>query len=286
MTVIISFLLTLSMVLASGCSLISDTDQVQCETADDCLVIPSGAGTECVDAICVPIAIVDVQFGCRDEPWMALNNDLKLPVLFSPTSLSGNQPVVGLEIRQCNSLFDRECENPVTTGTTDAEGKLTIETPQGFRGHFFAPAQLGFAAQILHVFPPPDNERIWSLDNPMFMANLSEIAGAAAIVGVSIVPDTGVFFFTTRDCSGAILPDVVVTVSPSIEETQTAYLSSSNLPDTTLEATGISGLGAIVNIPEGNATIKGAHKEHGVIFEQTVIVSKGTISAGTILPAP
>jgi len=269
-----------------GCSLIADVDRVQCETNADCTAIATGANTECIDSICTAIEVGDLKFGCREEPWITLDNNAKVPVVFSPVALSDSNPVVGLEIRQCNSLFDRECENPITVGMTDSEGKLTIDTPQGFRGHFFAPTQLGFAAQILHVFPPPDPAQAWTLDNPMFMANLSEIAAAGAIVGVTVLPGTGVYFFTTRDCSGAILPDVVVTVSPSMDETAITYLSSSNLPDTTLDATGISGLGAMVNIPPGNATIKGVHKEFGVIFEQVVIVTADTITAGTIVPAP
>lgn len=239
-----------------------------------------------MDSICVPVEVVDLRFGCRDEPWATVDNDNKVDVVFGAVSLSANEPVVGLVLDQCNSLFDRECAEPIISGMTDSSGQLIMPTPTGFRGHFYSAAQQGFAAQILHVFPPPDKTRPWTLDNPIFMANLGEVIAAAAVVGVTVLPDTGTYFFTTRDCAGEILPGVVVSVSPSLPETQTAYLSSSNLPDTTLEASGISGLGAIVNVPPGNATIKGVHEEFGVIFEQTVIITGDTITGGTVVPAP
>lgn len=272
--------------LLSSCSLVIDTGQVQCVDNSECTSLPSGTDTECVDSICVAVEPADLKFGCRDEPWPEVEAVSNEDVRFQILTLNGNVPVEGFTLNQCNSLFDRECEMPVSSATTDANGELFLPLPTGFRGHLFAESQQGYAEEIFHVFPPPDPSKPWTQELPMFVGNWSEVTAAAAIVGVSVLPNTGMLFFTARDCSGEVLQDVALSVTPDLPETQAAYLAASGLLDMSLEGTGVLGAGAVVNVPPGNITIKAVHKEFGTIFEQAVIITGTTITAATIVPAP
>ncbi len=231
-------------------------------------------------------AEVDPVWGCKDTPWPELDTNTMVEITFNTITLSSSSPVEGLEISQCNSLFDRECLEPVQTITTDADGVWRGSVPSGFRGHFFTPKQGAFAAQIYHMFPPPNPDDPITLSKGMFLANLSEIAAAASVIGVTLKPDTGVYFFTSRDCSGNVLPGVTVTATSESPDTITAYIATSGLPDSTLTATGPKGQGAIINVPEGNIRIVGTHPMYGKIFDQTVIIAKDTITDGIVVPSP
>ncbi len=285
-SIILHAVLVSSVWAFAGCSFLIEPSTYQCEATEDCTVLPNGAETECKDFVCVPEPVVDPLFGCKDTPWPELDTTKSVEITFDVITLSSSDPVVGLAMSQCNSLFDRECQNPVQTVTTDSEGIWRGEVPSGFRGHFFAPEQSAFAAQIYHMFPPPNPDDPSTLNSGMFLANFSEISAAASVVGVSLLPDTGVYFFTARDCSGDILQGVKVTATSDIEETITAYIATSGLPDSSLEATGPNGTGAIINVPEGNIRIVAEHESFGKIFDQTVIIAKNTITAGTVVPSP
>ena len=244
-----------------------------------------GVVTECIDNVCVPVQEVDLQFGCLDDPIRELISGETGTAEIILMSLGDNQPVPGIQISQCNSLFDRGCESPVATAVSDADGRVTLPIPPGFRGHLFTEGQNGLARELFYFFPPPDPERPVTLSIPFFVANLAQVVAAGAVIGVAMVPDTAVVFFRAEDCQGEPLTDVVLSVSPSIDESQPVYLSPTDLPDSTLSATGATGRGALVNIPVGNATITAVHKDHGVIFEKTIIADANSIISIRVMPS-
>lgn len=268
--------------LGAGCSLTVDVEEHQCEEASDCAGI---SGTECIDFACIAVE-PETQFGCRDVPWKVLDTSKLVEYEFTVIALSTNNPVVGTTMHECNTLFDRECNDPVETQVSDEEGKIRFELPEGFRGHIFAPGTSNFAPMVAQIFPPPNGDDPTTLASPVNRANLSEIYAAAALVGVEVRPDTGAFLFTVNDCFRELLPGVQLSTFPELPETAVAYLSESGLPDPTLTATGPAGTGAIVNLPPGNVTIKAIHDDVGVIFEQTVLVVEDTLTGSLIIPSP
>ncbi len=271
-----------SLLLAASCSLTVDVQEHQCEEAADCASLP---GTECIDFACITV-VPETQFSCRDEPWKVLDTSKQLEYEFTMIALSTNNPVVGATMHECNTLFDRECDEPVETQVSDEEGKVRFQLPQGFRGHIFAPGTSNYAPMIAQIFPPPDEDDPTTLASPINRANLSELYAAAATVGVEILPGNGSYLFTVNDCFRELLPGVQLSTFPELPETAVAYLSESGLPDPTLTATGPAGTGAIVNLPPGNVTIKAIHDDVGVIFEQTVLIVEDTLTGGLILPSP
>lgn len=271
-----------SLLLGAGCSLTVDVAEHQCEEQSDCSGI---SGTECVDFACVTVA-PETQFGCREKPWKVLDQTKLIEQEFTLIALSTNNLIEGSTMYECNTLFDRDCDDPVETQVSDAEGTARFELPEGFRGHIFAPGTSNYAPVIIQLFPPPDSEDPNTLKSPVNRANFSEIYAAAALVGVEVESGTGAFIFTAHDCFRELLEGVQLSTFPELPSTAAAYLSESGLPDPTLTATGPAGTGAIVNLPPGNVTIKAVHDDVGVIFEQTILVVEDTLTAGLIIPSP
>jgi len=269
----------------AACSLSVEISSKQCEENAECLAI--APDTECKDSICVAIeSLIDSKFSCRDTPWKTLNNNSRVDTTFGVVFVGTGLPREGATIHQCNSLLDPQCLSPVDTQITDENGATNFDLPEGFNGHLAIEGTDSLAPMIVHIFPPPDPEA--STTNPLSAqsANFSEIAATAAVLGVSIVPDTGIYLFTAIDCLGNPLSGVQVTISPRLPETETAYLAISGLPDSNLTHTGAPGTGAIVNLPTGFITVKAVHEDEGTIFEQTVLVAADTLTAALIVPSP
>lgn len=277
-------LLSLPFALLAGCSFLVETSEHQCEETADCEALSGGETSECVDFVCVERG--DLAYACQDEPWIDLKVGSFVDVNIQVLKLNGNLPVEGLQLNQCNTLVDPECLNPVSSAVSDSEGNVSISLPEGFRGHLFAPEQDGFMPHLLHMSPPPDASIPITHGGQMLAANSSELNAAAGVVGVAIVPDTATYFFAARDCQGNFIEGVQVSASPVLTETTVMYLSNSNTLDPTLTHTGAGGLGAIVNLPTGNVTIKGVHEDLGLLFEQPVLLQANAITTRPVHPSP
>ncbi len=271
---------------ASACSLTVETDRVQCSLDADCssLGFPEH---ECKESLCVEREIVVTPFSCRDQPFVAQSTTDTVDFSMNVSNLIGSTPYEGLTIFAC-PLLDTACATPIGQADSGEDGRFTISVPVGFRGHLFAPPPSGdpLTPRIITIFPPPAPE-VLSGSEEFFVAPLEVIGGIAQLAGGTLVAGTGHIFATATDCNGARLSGVTISIASVQAETFYIYIGDSGMPDQALVATGNSGLAAVANVPLGFATMRATHETEGKIFEQSVLVTEGTItSISTIVPSP
>lgn len=268
---------------SGACSVLVDTDNTQCEQTPDCVALgyPSA---ECVDSLCVA---ADSTFACRDVPFREPSSDA-LDYSLKVVTLVGQMPYEGLTVKACPNL-DATCADPISETTTDAAGDFTIALQEGFRGHLFIPppdTEPDLAPLKAHIFPPPSSDPSVPVRAGLVVTKLEVMAGLAKLAGRTLEAGTGHLFFTAINCQG--LPLEGVTVTPSVQTTETlvAYLGASGQPDLSLVGTGVTGQGAMINVPTGFVTIRGVHETEGLLFEQSVLVAEDTITSVPIVPSP
>ena len=270
------------LVTSGACSLVIDTDPVQCQQAADCAAL-GYPGAECVDNLCA----ADTAFLCRDVPFPEQTGetvDFSLKVV----NLVNQQPYPGLTVRACLNL-DPGCGNPVGETMTDTAGDFTLALEEGFLGHLYIPPppeDPDLVPLNAHIFPPPSNDPAVPVRAGLVVTRLETITGLATLAGRTIEPGTGHLFFTAINCQGLPLEGVTVSSSVQTPETLVAYLGTSGQPDLALLGTGTTGQGAMINVPGGFVTISGLHKDKGLIFEQSVLVAADEITSVPIVPSP
>ena len=277
--------LALAACATSACSLLVDTDQVQCSSNNDCMALgfPS---MECKDSLCVEPEIVETPFSCKDDPFVAQSTTETVDFSMSVFNLVARTPYEGLTIFSCPQL-DTECATPLGQTDSAVDGRFTLSLPVGFRGHLFAPMPVEdpLAPRIITIFPPP-GPNILSASEEFFVAPLMVIGGIAQLAGGAILPGTGHIFVTASDCNGDRLSGVSISVATVLPETFDIYIGDSGMPDQALLSTGNIGQAAIANVPPGFATVRAVHETEGKIFEQSVLVNDGTVtSVSTVIPS-
>jgi hypothetical protein len=283
LTGLVRTLTAASAMLAAGCSLAVDPDQVQCLVQADCAAI-GYPDMECVGSVCV--SPQQTAFACQDVEWPPASTSEMVRISITALALGTDQPVSGLTVNICNTLIDAQCSNPVGQSATNSEGVANLDVLEGFRGHFLVPAIAETAPYILHMNPPPNPAAASTLQGNLTITNLTNVAGLAMLAGETFVADRGHLFFSTRDCEGNLLPGVSVNVVNAPPEAAVAYLGTNNNPDPNLESTGANSRGAVINLQPGFVTVQGIHDEYGQIFEQTLLVSANTITSTPIVPSP
>lgn len=267
--------------LAAGCSLAVDPDQVQCLVAADCAAI-GHPEMECVGSVCVESG--QSAFSCMDVEWPPVSSDTVRTSIVA-TTLAEETPVAGLTVSICNTLIDAECLSPVGQGATNAEGIANLDVVEGFRGHFYVPAIAQTAPYILHMNPPPNPAESSTLVGNLVITNLETIAGIAMLAGETFVPNRGHLFFSARGCDGELLPGVRVSIVDAAGDVVVAYLGVNGTPNTNLDSTGANARGAVINLQPGFVTVRGSHDDVGKIFEQVLLVKENTITTTQIVPS-
>ncbi len=274
------------LLVVGACSLTVDADQIQCDRDEDCTAIT--LETECINSICVEKEVTDERFGCRNET-LAEPSSTMVGYSMTAINLIGQDAFEGLTVKVCPQ-FDVDCADPATEAVTNSAGLFTVQLPEGFRGHLFAPptaAQPELVPRIIQVFPPPGVGGNVGTGSILFVTTLQTIGGLAQLAGEQVVPGTGHVFFTANDCSGAPMQGVSVSTASTQAETFVTYIGGNGQLDPSLISTGPIGQGAILNVPLGFISIRGVHEDEGKIYEQSTIVAADTVtSISTIVPSP
>lgn len=249
----------------------------------DCEAL-GASGLECVDSVCVASS-VSPTFACQSTPWPPLS-EAGIQASVVARSLTVEQPVAGLQVSACDTLIDPTCSSPRAQAVTNSDGVATLDVVEGFRGHFFVPANEGLnAPYLLHLFPPPDPNVVPSLQGALIITNLQTMRDIGAVGGVDVLPNRGHLFFTAMGCDFQPLPGVVVSVPDAAEEALVAYLGANGLPDQSLTSSSATGIGVAINLEPGFTTVRARHLEAGEIFEQVIYVAPDSITTARIVPS-
>ncbi len=275
-----------AMSLVSGCSLLIDSDRVQCTVNQDCTNLGLTTAV-CQESVCVEPVIEDTQFDCRNMPFPEPSNTM-VGFSMNVIKLVGQTPYQGLTVKACPQ-FDINCDSPTAQATSNAAGAFTIQLPEGFRGHLFAPPPASdpmLAPRIIQIFPPPSVGGNTGAGSFIFVAPLTTIDGIAQQVGGGLVAGAGHLFIAANDCEGKPLSGVTVTSLLQNESTEIFYIGANGQFDLSLTGTGPIGQAAIINVPKGVVTVRGIHESKGKIFEQAVQTEADTItSVSALIPS-
>ena len=274
-----------------GCSLLVPSQDAQCQQDSDC-ADRGFADSVCVDNLCVAGAggqAPSGPWGCKDSVvWVDEDLSTAASITMHVVKLIGQEPFEGLTLYACPP-YDTTCADPLTEGTTNAEGDTTLEVNVGFRGHFFAPPPPTFAdmAPLLsYFFPPPTANNPNQVEGNLTLTSLSQMGIIAATAGKQVEPGTGHLFYTAFDCENNRATGISVKSDIVSTSTTAVYISESGVPSATLPATTERGEGALINLPPGFVTITATSDEAGKVFEQTVLIAADSITGIPILPSP
>ena len=194
----------------------------------------------------------------------------------------------GLTVKACEP-GDTACASPLATGTSDANGVVTLAldlapTPYGFHGYFEISSTSPTFVPYLYFLSFPLSEP--KAAATLVLLSQSSFQNLVSLVNVPIDKDRGTVAVVVTDCLLTGAPDVVVAADGIDGATQERYLDGSFLSNTAT-ATDRSGLVMFLNAPLGLVSVRATPRSIGRVSSRTsVFVKPGTISLVQANPSP
>jgi hypothetical protein len=271
---------TISLLLPSlSCSLILDSDKVQCSKDADCS--KHGSKLSCVDQVCL-----------TSPPWACLGNvawptgpsskvTLGLPVV---DVLTGAFPL-DLQVRACSKL-DVQCTSPLgaTVDVSSTPGLLKVTVDSGFDGYLELKSP-AITPALFFVIKP-----VWedtTITTPLRVVSPDGFMGIAKAIETTLDLTTmGHVYALAGDCGD--VPAAGVRFEIDKESAQTArYYMSNGAPSGTAVETDSSGTGGFLNLPSGfvrlTAYVANTGARIGIASFQ---VRVGAVSYPRVIPTP
>jgi hypothetical protein len=217
------------------------------------------------------------------------------PTPVSPTytfklSLSDFQTgsaVTGATVKVC-ATTDAACASPSAMYTVDSTGSAMVTAPS-------APGGLAGYIEIsgtgieptLDFFAFPDPAAVFGSATGInaYILSTSTFAQLTGAAGITPDPTRGTLAFIADDCAGNSAAGVSVTASTSDASSTTTYVVG-GIPSTTATATDPSGVGAIVNVPAGAATMSGKTSAGTKTGSQAILFRAGAVTSTNVVPTP
>lgn len=293
-----------------GCQVLIDTQVSQCDVDDDCTARGIAfAGTRCVAHDCTaPAGDAGSDAPTLDPRWACVGN-VKFPELSSSQKVAIRErvvrvlvftPVKDVLMEACGK-YDTVvvpptaasyCAQPLTSGTSDAEGYTSLDVPLGFDGYLAthpSPALPSIVPTLYFRFPPPSASDPPTIRPELGLLVLTNEEFSALVSLVSpnpIDPQRGHVFLGTYDCQGAAAAGVSFRISAADSATVRFY-DTTGIPSVTAEATSANGRGGFVNVPPGAVTVEAFLTPSNTRFASyTVIVRPGFITYLRVVPTP
>lgn len=196
--------------------------------------------------------------------------------------ITNGGPIAGLSVAACGAA-DATCASPVTTGTTDARGNVSLTVPTGtagFDGYFRA---TGATIPDSYVFPfPPIVEDVEALT--LRLIDDGALTLLSTLYGVEAVPGRGHLGVAVQDCAQEGAAAMTVAVDTADGQTQTLYVNG-ELPDAGAQTTDESGVVSLFSIPPGTATVTATRVSTGeVVGTVQVAIVADSITYATLPP--
>jgi hypothetical protein len=290
----------------TDCQLLVPNDAEQCGTDNDCLGRgPAFVGTTCVNAICVtpqadadagPIDSGGVDTTPVDPMWGCLGNvKFNLPSATEKVVLrnrfvhllNGN-PIPGVLVKACDP-FDVTCTAPEDTGTTDANGYVTLHVPKYFGGFLELTPSPSFADMVPGILTVSDTS-MDSSPGDLPQSNWVHLASAAEInvlldeIGTTLDPMLGAVLGLVADCRAAPAAGVALHAG-TIEKKTVAYYVY-DIPSVTAQETGPTGEAGFMNLPTGPVTFTTTLSGGRRVGSQTVLIRAGWFTYVAFGPTP
>jgi hypothetical protein len=280
----------LSTCLAStGCTLLLDAGQVQCETTADCTTRGFMAAS-CVKNVCeeAPAPPPDPTWGCLGHVVAPVPDTTEMVTLSERLVLAvEGTPVTMATVDVCDKL-DVDC---TATGpgfpkglTPDANGNVTFSVFQGFDGfvRIAGPTIMDSRVYVGRPIVAPPSVKAVELLQP------SDYSALANLAGQTVDMSLGTTIVLGFDCQGLAAAGVSFETPNTGTMTQQFYLINM-LPEKppTATATDVDGFGGFFNMPVGLAVVK-SYRAAGDVYigESSFAVLAYTISYVLVAPTP
>jgi len=231
---------------------------------------------------------------CARKPYLECAGSVQWPQPDEPTHevtytvfeyLSGEN-LSGIQVKLC-SFDDIMCENSTIQDTTGADGITTLvlpSSPLGIDGYLEVTGE-GLIPNLFFFSFTNNNEKYGedgqiSLDP--FAQSTADVL--ASLIGTTADPARGHLVFGTRDCNDFLAAEMKVVVDIADESSVQAYMVH-GLPSATATETSINGLGGVINVPPGTATVEMIHEPtQTLVGRRTGILIRAGHVTHTMLP--
>jgi hypothetical protein len=202
-------------------------------------------------------------------------------VHFKP--LQGNASLGALKVKACDKA-DAACANPITQGTVDAMGDITLSVPTGtvgFDGYFDISGGI-IVPTLLYYLPPVGMDiPAGSVTVPLVT---TDTFGLLGVLLAAPNANEGHVIAIGQNCMDAATAGMVFTAAPAAADTLQAYVANS-LPDKTAKSTDATGISLVINLPVGTEDVSFSYMGVTTATEK-VFIRKGTITYATLPPTP
>jgi len=278
----------------AGCSLVHDTEQVQCDAAEDCAA--RGLPGACVDHVCVEAQGAGGQGGGGggDERWGCLGDvtwpdpqpgvTVTLRVRFQMAS--AGEPIPDDTVVHFCSTLDVTCAAPIAGPlTVEADGSVAVQIESGTRGYF----QLGgpsIMPTLLYFSRPAQAETLPVEEQPVTIITPPLYQSLVSAAGFDDDPERGTLLTVTLDCAGKPSPGVRIE-SPEDDEGSTPFYFVGLNPSPNATQTDVSGFAGVLFMAPGTGTVSSyVAADDRWIGISSFQIRPGTLTSVSIEPTP
>ncbi|MDB4987444.1 MAG: hypothetical protein JWN04_2622 [Myxococcaceae bacterium] len=263
-----------------GCSLIVDSEKTQCKVDADCSTFSDASALACQEGLCVAAtALPPSEWTCLDTPPAPTMLPGPFQVTLQAKHMVSQTGLSGVAARACRTL-DVGCSAPQGTGTTDADGKVTMSLPAAFRG-YVALDRSDLMPTMYFFNPPIDHDQDIGevqMGEPFIGTGLSQQTGAVQKA------DRGIVLISAYNCQQHGSAGISFS-SANADADTTRFYSAGSLPSITASATDVDGFGGFINAPAGGMTIDAVRtSDQRSIGAVSILVKAGGLTITRVSP--
>ena len=265
------------LLLASGwgCSLAVDAARDQCSTDLDCRV----RGLQFEAAVCIDnICQGDPKWSCVDAveaqaPQEAREATLEVYDIYEQT-----RPVAGVHA-SLHTLLDYDLANPISSGDTDADGKVTLRVPDTFVGFVYLEADALIEPAIFYPdLPLPSDAGL----GRALVGGPGADDGVVRLIGETPVAGRGSLFLQLKDCAGGGGGGATLRFDNNMAGSRIYYVSA-GLPSAQVTQFDESGVAGVANANPGLFNINVIYDDK-TVSSKSVLVRPEVLTVTTLLP--
>ncbi len=269
------------LLVASACSVLYDTSEVQCESDSDC-ADRGFEGAACVDHVCQDVS-ASGDWGCLGSVQWPSAGSGKMTLSVMVIDVITEQPPTDLEVKLCPKL-DVECTNPSDSDQRfNEQGMLEVTVNAGFDGYLEMTSPT-ITPSLFFVTRPVWEDTV--VPGVLPVVSPEGFDGIAQAIGTTRDPEMGHTFVVAANCNGEPAAGVRFEVGDENEKTAPYYMIN-NAPVGSQTSTDAAGNGGFLNLDTGFASITGYVASSGALIgESSFIVRAGAVSYPRIIPTP
>jgi hypothetical protein len=227
-------------------------------------------------------------WGCIGRVTWPLAKTPQQSVTITLTNSADGSPYSGVSITACDRS-DHTCVPGLATGTTDAQGKVTLALPTvtggfGFNGYFdLKPPSGGYPYLLFTAAPLSESNALVNTT----LLTATQFQNLASAAGVTVKADLGNLVVGAADCVLGPATGVVVSATGTGPDTKLVYYGNGSV-DPAATMTSVTGLAFLFNVPAGPAiTVEATPAKVGRVTSREVVFTRaGTLSAVGAPPTP